>query len=198
MRSLRPIAAVSLCIALLGCATTKVEMSGTSMQAPLCQDGVHDLSAVVYWLPKWRPDQKEPPLREAAALRGIQGFFAAAGCISRVDIRRLPDGTFEEAPPDEELLHLATGVMPAPDRVFLIVVRELGPKLLIGIPVILEGGTEVVIEVRALNARTSESTANVRTHWQNGGKFVLRGVKSLDRDMSAALRATLMPAASSQ
>jgi hypothetical protein len=35
----------------------------------------------------------------------------------------------------------------------------------------------------------------VRAHWQNGGTFVIKGVKSLDQDMSAALAAALMPAA---
>jgi len=40
--------------------------------------------------------------------------------------------------------------------------------------------------------------ANVRTHWQNGGTFVVKGVKTLDQDMSAALRTTLMSGAASQ
>jgi hypothetical protein len=74
----------------------------------------------------------------------------------------------------------------------LIVVRELGPKLVIGIPALVEGGTEVVVDVRVLNARTSESMADVRTHWQNGGTFIIKGVKTLEEDMSAALRSTLM------
>jgi hypothetical protein len=80
----------------------------------------------------------------------------------------------------------------------LIVVRELGPKLLIGSPVLVEGGTEVVIEVRVLDGHTAESMANVRTHWQNGGALVVKGVGTLDQDMSAALRTTLMTGATSQ
>jgi hypothetical protein len=75
-----------------------------------------------------------------------------------------------------------------------IVVRELGPVLRIGLPVLVEGGTEVLLEVRLLDVRTAASMANVRTHWQNGGTFVLKGVKSLEQDMSAALGAVLMPA----
>jgi hypothetical protein len=31
----------------------------------------------------------------------------------------------------------------------------------------------------------------VHTHWQNGGKFVIKGVKTLDHDMAEALRAVL-------
>jgi len=83
--------------------------------------------------------------------------------------------------------------VPAPDRVLLIVIRELGPKLIIGIPMLVEGGTEAVLEVRVHDVRTSEVMAAIRTHWQNGGTFVIKGVKTLDQDMSAALRAALMP-----
>jgi hypothetical protein len=64
--------------------------------------------------------------------------------------------------------------------------------VLIGIPVILKGGTEVIIDVRVFNVQTAVSLADAQTHWQNGGTFVLKGVKSLPEDMRAALRATLM------
>jgi hypothetical protein len=176
-----------LCVAaLMGCASTKVETSGASMKEPLCRDASVKRSAFVYWVPQWRPDQKEPALREAAAQRGIERFFGDLSCIT--DVRRHSG----EIPSDAELLRLAGS--PAPDRIVLIVVRELGPKLVIGIPAIVEGGTEVLIDVRVLDVRGARSLADVRTHWQNGGTFVIKGVQSLDQDMSAALAATLMPA----
>jgi hypothetical protein len=181
-------------VLLAGCASTSVETTGSAMQEPLCRAGAEKLSVLVYWGPQWRPDQKEPPLREAAALRGIQDFFAGSGCVTGIDIRRLPGGGLADVPSDEQLLALASAATPVPDRALVIVVRELGPKLLIGIPVLVEGGTEVVLEVRVLDVRTSKSMANVRTHWQNGGTFVIKGVESLDRDMSAALRTVLTPA----
>jgi hypothetical protein len=183
---------------LVGCASTKIETSGSSLREPLCQAGAEKVSVLVYWRPQWRPDQKAPPLREAAALRGIEDFFASSRCVATVDIRRLPGELSVDVPSDEQLLRLSAATAPSPDRVLLIVVRELGPKLVIGIPVLIEGGTEVVIDVRVLNVHTSKSMANVRTHWQNGGTFVIKGVKTLDQDMSAALRTTLMPAAASQ
>ena len=183
------------CAALLGCASTKVDTSGSALREPLCQAGAEKLSALVYWGPRWRPDQKEPALREAAALRGIEDFFAGAGCIGALDIRRLPGEGLAEVPSDEQLLQSAARMAPPPDRVLAIVVRELGPVLKIGAPVLVEGGTEVVLEVRILDMRTAASMANVRTHWRNGGTFVVKGVKSLEQDMSAALAAVLMPAA---
>src|SRR5262245_13275563 len=183
--------AALLCAALLGCASTKVETSGSAMREPLCQAGAEKLAALVYWGPRWRPDQKEPALREAAAERGIEQFFAGLPCVALMDIRRMPLG---DIPSDAELLRLAGGA-PPPDRVVAIVVRELGPVLKIGLPVLVEGGTEVVLEVRILDVRNAASMANVRTHWQNGGTFVVKGVKTLEQDMSAALAAVLMPAA---
>jgi len=192
------LAIIFVCAALFGCASTKVESSGSGLEKPLCQAGAERLSALIYWETHWRPDQKEPPRREAAALRGIKDFFAHSRCVANADIRRLPSELGATVPSDEQLLRLAATATPAPDRVVLIVVRELGPKLLIGIPVLVEGGTEVVIDVRVLNVHTSETMANVRMHWQNGGTFVIKGVKTLDQDMSAALRTTLMPAAESK
>jgi hypothetical protein len=186
-------AIATLCIMLLGCASTKVETSGSGMKEPLCQAGTEKLTALVYWGPKWRPDQKEPPLREAAALRGIQDFFASSSCVADVVIRRLPSEPSIDVPSDEQLLRMASASVPAPDRVLLIVIRELGPKLIIGIPMLVEGGTEAVLEVRVLNVHTSKVMAEIRTHWQNGGTFVIKGVKTLDQDMSAALRTSLMP-----
>jgi hypothetical protein len=187
-----------LCVALLGCASTKVETTGSALREPLCQAGTGKLSALVYWGPRWRPDQKEPALREAAAQRGIEDFFAGASCIASVDIRRLPGEGLAEVPSDAQLLGSATKATPAADRVLVIVVRELGPVLRIGLPVLVEGGTEVVLEVRILDVRTATSMANARTHWQNGGTFVVKGVQSLEQDMSAALGAVLMPAAATR
>jgi len=163
------------------------------MQEPVCKPGARKISALVYWGPQWRPDQKEPERREAAALRGIESFLAGSECLAKVDVRRLP-GEITDVPSDEVLLKQASTAVPRADKVLVIVVRELGPILRIGIPSIVEGGTEVVLELRLLDVPTSHEQANVRTHWSNGGTFVVKGVGSLDRDMSEALAAALTPA----
>lgn len=172
-----------------------METTGATVQEPFCKTSAARFSALVYWGPQWRPDQKEPERREAAALRGIEAFFAESGCVTRYDVRRLPGGRVAEVPSDEALLKQVSAAAPRPDKVLVIVVRELGPILRIGIPSIVEGGTEVVLELRLLDVPTSNAQANVRTHWWNGGTFVVKGVGSLDRDMSAALAAALTPAA---
>lgn len=175
---------------LAGCASTTVETTGSPLKEPLCQAGKPSIPTLVYWGTKWRPDQKEPRLREAAALRGIQDFLSRSGCLSVVTIHRL---TAEQAlASNEELIRSASSSNPNPERILLVVVRELGPRLLIGIPVMVEGGTEVLIDVRVLDATTSESLATTQTRWRNGGMFVIKGIKTLEQDMSAALAATLM------
>jgi hypothetical protein len=58
---------------------------------------------------------------------------------------------------------------------------------------IVEGGTEVVFELTVINGHTGASLANLQTHWQNGGAMVIKGIASLPQDMSAALRAALLP-----
>ncbi|HEX4984828.1 MAG TPA: hypothetical protein VFV71_02025 [Burkholderiales bacterium] len=126
---------VTASLLLCACASTSVETTGTRLSQPLCEPGGRPLSTVVYWEPRWRPDQKEPQRREAAAGQGLREFLSRAGCLDVVAVHRLPAGA--PAPSDEEL-------------------------------------------------------------WRNGGKFVVKGVKSLDRDMSAALAAALTPPAASQ
>jgi hypothetical protein len=198
MRVLATTATLILCTAFAGCATTKVETTGTSLKAPLCQSGGDRLTVVSFWQTKWRPDQKEPEARELAAERGIEDFFAKATCIARKELRRLTGNEPAGQPSDDELVRLASTSTPGVDRVLLINVLELGPKLQIGIPVIVEGGTEVLLEIRAIDAHTSLLIADFKTHWQNGGTLVVKGVKSLPSDMKAALQAALLPGQAAQ
>jgi len=176
---------------LTGCATTTVATTGELLMQPLCQPDATPVSAVIYWTPHWRVDQKEPALREAAALRGIHEFIGKTPCLTVTALDRLPTAT--DLPSDLELQRVARATSAQPDRVVLVAVRELGPRLTIGLPVLVEGGTEVLFQVRVLNLRTGETMANTQTVWRNGGPFVIKGVKTLDHDMSAALRSTLIP-----
>ncbi|MDD2700976.1 MAG: hypothetical protein PHH36_07015 [Sideroxydans sp.] len=187
-RLLAAIAWMSFACALTGCATTTIETSGSRLQNPLCIEGAASLPVSIYWYPQWRADQKEPPLREALAQKGIERFIGRHACLTVKELKRLPAGA--ETDSDQTLLQQARQA--GADHVVRIVVRELGPKLQIGIPVILKGGTEVVIEVRVLNAATAGALADMRTHWARGGTFIVKGLWTLEEDMSAALEASLM------
>src|ERR1041384_2317401 len=84
--------ASALLVALTGCASTKVETTGVTMQQPLCKAEGRKVSALVYWGPRWRPDQKEPERREAAALSGIESFLTNSECLARGGGGRRPRG----------------------------------------------------------------------------------------------------------
>jgi len=184
--------ALLLAAALLaGCASTTIENTGSPLKAPLCKPGETPRTVYVVWGPEWRPDQKEPAEREALAQKGIEEFLAGVPCLTAVGLKRFPARS--AIPTNEELLHLARSAKPPADVALLVVVHELGPVLLIGIPVIVEGGTDVVIDVRVLESATSAVLAESRTHWKNGGTFVIKGTGSLARDMASALRAALLP-----
>jgi hypothetical protein len=133
----------------------------------------------VLWRPQWRLDQKDVLQREAAAQRGIERYFASSGCYFATRLHRTPD----ERPGED---------FAARDRVLSITVRELGPVVKLGSPAIVEGGTEVVLEIRAM-AATGEVLADFRSHWHNGGAWVIKGTATLEEDMVAALRASLNP-----
>ena len=178
-------------VVLAGCATTKVETIGPQLAKPICQLEEKPVSALVLWGPQWRSDQKEPHLREAAASRGIRDFLDHVTCMVVTGVKKL---SWKGDPPSsEELMRIAAASKPEPELVVFIVVRELGPRLVIGIPNIVEGGTEVKIDVRVLEVQTAKSLSNTQTLWRNGGVFVVKGVCTLDRDMSAALRSVLLP-----
>jgi len=172
---------------LAGCATTTIQSTGSPLQHPLCNAESPGTSITVLWSPKWRPDQKEPPLREAAALRGIEQYFKAQSCIKTLAIRRVALPAQHERLTDAQILAMAHEAGEAPNRVILLVVRELGPRLMIGLPSLIEGGTEVILEIRVTAQDSTTSLANFRTHWQKGGPFYIKGVKTLDADMKTAL-----------
>jgi hypothetical protein len=185
---------IGYCLWLVGCASTTVEISGPpSAPRQICQARDEQISALIIWGPVWRSDQKEVALREEVAQRGIEQFFSHSGCFSNVHVRRLTGDRSTSISSDLELLKLAESETPVPDRVVLIKVKELGPVLRIGLPVLVEGGTEVVLELKALDVRAHELITALGTHWQNGGPFVIKGVKTLEQDIAAALAATLAP-----
>jgi hypothetical protein len=161
-------------VLLAGCASTSVDTTGTGAGQRLCQDSGEKLSALVLWSARWRPEQKDALEREAAVYRGIERYFDRSSCFTRTEIRA------GDAPPADRAAY---------DRVVLVTVRELGPVVrLFASPALVDGGTEVVLEARVFG-RAAAPLADVRTHWQNGGPWVLKGTASLEHDMYAALDA---------
>lgn len=180
----RALPLATLCVALLaGCASTTVTLT-PAPQPPVCDRAA---TALVLWAPQWRPDQKDVPAREAAAAAGLARFFASdGGCFARTELRRVAEvGAAQGA----AALADAGGRV---DTVVSIGVRELGPVVrLLSSPGLVEGGTEVVLQVVVHRAPPAPPSREFGVRWQHGGPGVVKGVAGLPDDMLAALRAGL-------
>ena len=133
-------------------------------------------------------------MREAAAQRGIERFFSSSECFAKTTvIRRVGDReSIDLSPTDVRALVAADAA--APSSVLVITVRELGPILkLLSSLALVEGGTDVVLEFRAVSPATGQTTADFTSHWQNGGPWVIKGVATLEKDIGSALQEALKP-----
>ena len=179
-----PLVASWVAAALLGaCAgtpSTRVTITPPD-QAPVCLPQ-SALKASVLWRTQWRADQKDVPEREAAAAQGITRFFADGGCFqSAVVARTQARGSAFDVPAGSDWLIVLT-------------VRELGPVVrLLSSAALVEGGTEVVVDVAVHRPGAREPRQQFSIRWQEGGPGVVKGVQTLPADMTAALKAGLMP-----
>jgi hypothetical protein len=171
--------AAALLGACAGTATTQVTLTPPD-QAPVCQPQAA-LKASVFWRTQWRADQKDVPEREAAAAQGITRFFADGGCFQSAAVARAQVGGS------------AFAVPAGSDRLIVLTVRELGPTVkLLSSAALVEGGTEVVVDVAVYRPGRREADREFSIRWQDGGPGVVKGVQTLSSDMAAALQAGLM------
>lgn len=177
---------VLLCgVLLAGCASTTITLN-PSPQAPVCE---RTTTALVLWAPEWRPDQKDAVDREVAAATGLKNFFGSSGCFARSELRRIP--SLSPAAVSAQVASEETGEF---TRVVAIGVRELGPVVkLLSSATLVEGGTEVVLQVTTYAVPGAAQQREFTVHWRNGGPGVVKGVASLPSDMQAALLAGLQP-----
>ena len=170
------LAAASL---LCACAATTQVTFTPPAPAPVCQPQAA-MKVSVLWRTRWRADQKDVPQREAAAAQGIQRFFAESGCFpSAVVARTEATGSAFDVPAGSDLLVVLT-------------VRELGPVVkLLSSSALVEGGTEVVVDVTVHRPGQGEPQQPFSIRWQDGGPGVVKGVQTLPADLAAALKAGL-------
>ncbi len=174
-------------VLLAACASTGVTLT-PSPQAPVCDRAA---TALVLWAPQWRPEQKDVAAREEAAASGLSDFFAGSGCFARTELRRVSSLSPTAAASDLAVSGARF------DRVVTIRVQELGPVVkLLSSASLVEGGTEVVLQISTQTWQSTDEPREFSVHWRHGGPGVIKGVGGLPADMSAALRSGLQPAAS--
>jgi hypothetical protein len=184
-------AALAALVLLTGCATNTVELSDAAPATRFCERVVRPGATVVLWGPHWRPDQKDAPLREAAAAQGLSEYVANSACLRGSEIHRW---TSERPPSAEQMKQLALAAAPQAQIVIAIAVRELGPFVrLLSSAALVEGGTEVVLDVSYFNVTDSTASTQFTIRRRSGGPGVVKGVATLPQDMRAALAAALEP-----
>lgn len=175
----RKVAALITGALLSACTTTTTARISPPNQAPIWQPQFGWKTAVL-WRTNWRPNQKDIPEREAAASEGIVDFFADPGCFLSTSVARAGTG------------RVATEVPYGSDLLLVLTVRELGPTVkILSSAALVEGYTEVVVDVARYLPGRMEPDRQFSIHWRNGGPGVVKGVQSLPADMTAALRAGL-------
>lgn len=169
---------------LAGCASTAVTFN-PSPQTPVCD---RSAAALVLWAPEWRPNQKDILERELAAAAGLKSFLDSSGCFARSELRRIPDfsPTTISAQASSEAGQFT--------QVVIIRVLELGPVVkVLSSAALVEGGTEVLLQVTTYSVPGVAQPREFTLHWRNGGPGVVKGVASLPGDVQAALLAGLQP-----
>jgi len=183
------LSALLACLLLAGCASTSITFNPTP-QAPVCE---RSATALVLWAPEWRSDQKDVVEREAAAETGMKNFLDSSGCFAHSGLRRIPDLN-----PTTVSTEVASAVGQF-TRIVVIAVREFGPVVkLLSSAALVEGGTEVVLQITAYSMPTVIQPRVFMVQWRNGGPGVVKGVKSLPDDMQAALFAGLQPSSTAR
>jgi len=126
---------------------------------------------------------------EEAAAAGLSSFFASSGCFVRAELRRVDSLS-------PSVVNSELGASNAQfNTVVTVEVRELGPVVkLLSSASLVEGGTEVVLQVTSRRLQSSSERREFTVRWRHGGPGVVKGVASLPSDMSAALRSGLQPA----
>lgn len=189
LRFARMCAVVSLAVLAAGCAATRVATHGVGSGAPVCESSAQ-ADALILWGTAWRANQKDSARREQMADRAIRRFFAGSSCFASAEVMNAIGGRSAIGVSDAEVLKWARADRRAYSKIVVLRVEELGPLLVVHpSPVLWEGGTEVMLRARVLDAPTAALDRDVAVHWKNSGPFVLKGQWTLEEDMHAALRA---------
>ena len=176
-----------LILGLVGCAATQFTTHAAGLKAPLCRTRAGE-SALVLWGTAWRDNQKAAQAREEMASRAISRFFSASSCYANVAVLRSAAGRDTMALSDVEALKFAATLPERHGKVVLLRVEELGPFIILYLsPVLWEGGTEVLLRVRVLDAASGSLETDLDARWRYGGAFFLRGAKALEHDLHTAL-----------
>lgn len=170
-----------------GCASVQVQHQVLQGETPLIQPARPSLGVIaVRPETRWRPDQKEPEVRERIAMAAIEAVFRDLPSVRVAEIR--PFIRWSEPSESRFAEERRAGI----DTVVFITVEELGPRLYLSIPVLWSTYSDVKFQLRAVRTQTGETILDIKHSRLVGGPFQLRGVGPLQAEMETALQDALV------
>lgn len=178
--------AVALLLAITAaCASTPPGAESFPVQAALCAPGASLGKTMIIPLTRWRPDQKEPEVREAIAQKAIEAIAPAISCASSVNVQGI---AAEAGSTDALAAARAEGARTA----VLIHIDELGPIATLSFPAVWSTWSDVKFTLDAVDVRTGANLRSIPHRRQKGGAFEVRGLDSLQGEMEAALKDVIL------
>jgi hypothetical protein len=174
-----------LLVSAAGCASALPGAESFPVEAPLCAPGVSLGRVVIAPLTRWRPDQKEPQVREAIAQKAIEAVAPAISCATSVKVLDIAaDGNSAEA--------LAAAGAEKANTALLIHIDELGPIAILSFPALWSTWSDVKFTLDAVDVQTRANLRSIPHRRQKGGAFEARGLDPLQGEMEAALNDVIL------
>jgi hypothetical protein len=172
---------LSACLLVLAaCASVEAASTPQTGSPPICGLATRLGAVAVVPLTHWRPDQKEPPVREAIAQRALENAFRSTPCAASTKVLALSPDTARDA-------RLAEAKASGANTAILVTVQELGPIFIISAPVLFSGWSDVKFTVEEVDLSTGATKLKFDHHRKVGGAFNLRGLGPLQGEMEIAL-----------
>ncbi len=182
---LRWIAAVLLLVPASACASAPPGAESFPAQAPLCGPGSALGKVVITPVTRWRPDQKEPEVREAIAQKAIEAVAPAISCASSVTVLPI-------AANSTSAVTLAAARKDGAKTVLFIRIDELGPIAVLSFPALWSTWSDVKFTLDAVDVQSSANVRSIPHRRQKGGTFEIRGLGPLQDEMEAALKDVIL------
>ena len=184
---LRYAAAISVLVTLAACASAPPGAESLPAQAPVCAPGVSLGKVVIAPLTHWRPDQKEPGVREAIAQKAIESVAPAIACASSTKVLPIMADTTSSSA-------LAAARTEGAKTVLLVRINELGPIAIFSFPAVWSTWSDVKFTLDVADAQTGAALRSIPHRRQKGGAFEVRGLDPLQGEMEQALKDVILGA----
>lgn len=182
---LRHVIAVILLASSAACASAPPGAESFPAQAPLCAPGVSLGPILIAPLTRWRPDQKEPEVREAIAKKAIEAVAPAISCASSWKV-------LDIAPDAGSSAAIAAAKTEGAKTAVLVHIEELGPIAILSFPALWSTWSDVKFTLDAVDVQTGANLRSIPHRRQKGGAFEARGLDPLQAEMEAALKDVIL------